>query len=128
MSYYKRVMEVDKALLADRKEACAEFYNAMAGKGEYRRNDIANIVAERIGWLLDENYGQEETDAAHRILAMRANANKVAQLTHMIGVLEWMCPPKMAVAAWKKLTAAEKASLDKAIKAEIASNLESREG
>lgn len=121
MSYWNRVAELKKEPLHERKQSANEFYEAMKSDGH--TND--NMVAERIGWLLDGNYGQEEYNQAHRILKMSGRANKVAQLSNMIAVLEWSCPPEMAVKMWKKLTAAEKAALDAAIKREIKSAQES---
>lgn len=115
--YYRQLQEVQKSPLEDRKQAAQEFGEAM--------RDPA-LVGERIGWLLDGNYGFEEMMAASRVLGQSARANKVASLTHMIGVLEWQCPPDRAVAEWKKLTKAEKDALDRAVKKEIAGESEAK--
>jgi hypothetical protein len=104
---HRHMQEIEKAPLSDRKEAQAEFLEAM--------RDPA-LVAERLGWLFDGNYGYGEMMQARRILAMGKNANKIATLNQLVGAYEWQCPPAMAVAAWKKLTTAEKDMLDKAIK------------
>lgn len=116
--HHRMLGEVEKAPLHERKEACAEFYEAMA-------HDPA-IVGERIGWLLDGNYGYGSMKAAERVMAMSKRANKKATLTHMVGALEWKCPARMTMAAWKKLTPAQKAALDKAVQAEIDSYLAHR--
>ncbi len=104
---HRHMQEIEKAPLTDRKEAQAEFLEAM--------KDPA-LIAERIGWLFDGNYGYGERMKARQILGMAKNANKTAALNQLIGAYEWQCPPAMAVAAWKKLSAAEKDILDRAIK------------
>jgi hypothetical protein len=104
---YRHMQEVERAPLSDRKEAQAEFLEAM--------KDPA-LVAERLGWLFDGNYGYGEMMKARQVLGMGKNANKVASLNQLVGAYEWQCPPAMAVAAWKKLSASEKDMLDRAIK------------
>ena len=106
-----RMRDADKGTLSERKQACAEFVEAMA-------TDPA-LVGERIGWLLDGNYGYGAMQAAKRVVAGGPRMNKAAQLVQMIGALEWMCPPRAAAQGWKKLTASQKTALDKAVKAEI---------
>ena len=108
--YQRQLRDVEKAPLADRKEAAEAFLEAM--------KDPA-LVAERISWLFDGNYGYGAMQAAKRVLGMSARANKAATLTQMIAALEWRTPPRLAVQAWKKLSSAQKAALDKAVKAEI---------
>lgn len=105
---YHHMQRVENAPLSDRKEAQAEFLDAMKTEPD--------LIAERLGWLFDGNYGRGEQMKAIQILGMKANANKVASLNQLIGAYEWSCPPAMSVAAWKKLTAAEKDLLDRAIK------------
>lgn len=105
--YLREVAEIEKAPMHERKEAAAEFYEAMA-------HDPA-LVAERVGWLLDGNYGQGSYLKAHQVMAQSKRANKIASLTQMTAVMEWRCPFRMAAAAWKKLTPAQKAALDRAV-------------
>jgi hypothetical protein len=107
--FHREMSEADKGSLAERKEACREFAQAM--------RDPA-LVAERVGWLIDGNYGYGAMQAAKRAIAA-TRSNRQAILTHMIGAIEWKCPARMAVTAWKKLSSAEKAALAKAINAEI---------
>ena len=116
--YMREVAEVEKAPLHERKEAAAEFYDAMAHHPE--------TVGERVGWLLDGNYGQGAYLKAKQVLGMSKRANKIASLTQMTAGAEWRCPFRLAVAAWKKLTPAQKAALDKAIQAEIDNHLTNR--
>jgi hypothetical protein len=105
---YRHMRDVEEAPLKDRKDAQKEFLDAM-------RTDPA-IIAERLGWLFDGNYGYGEMMKARQILTMRGNANKAASLNQLVGAYEWRCPPAMTVAAWKKLSASEKNLLDRAIK------------
>jgi hypothetical protein len=109
---WRKIQEVEKAPLAERKEACANFLDAM--------KNHPDLVGERVGWLIDGNYGYGEMKKAHQVLGMSKRANKAAQLTHLVAIFEWSCPGAMAIAGWKKLSAAQKAALDRAVKAEIA--------
>ena len=76
------------------------------------------LVAERIGWLLDGAYGFGAMSAAKRVLGSR-RANRVAWLVQTIGAVEWRCRPASVIAAWKKLSPAEKRALDAAVKRAI---------
>lgn len=109
--YHRQIAEAEKAPLHERKEACAEFSDAMA-------NDPVT-VGVRIGWLLDGNYGYGSMKAAERVMAQSARANKKATLVHMIGAIEWKCPTRMTTAAWKKLSSAQKAKLDREVQESI---------
>jgi hypothetical protein len=102
--------EIDSAPLADRKEAQAAFLEVI-------RDDPA-LVAERISWLIDGNYGYGEMLKAKQVVAM-PRSNRIAALTQLIAVYEWMTPRSMAVAAWKKLTNAQKQELDRMVEVVI---------
>ena len=102
----KQEEEVNKAPLADRKEATASFLDAM-------KND-PELVGVRVSWLLDGNYGKGAHMRAHRILENK-RMNRKAALTHLIGIYEWQTPARMGIADWKKLTHAEKRKLDASI-------------
>jgi hypothetical protein len=108
----QRLREVERAPLADRKEAAAGFFEAM--------RDHPELVAERVGWLLDGNYGYGQMLMAKRVLG-RPRMNRSAALTHMVAAFEWSTPSLMAMAGWKKLTKAQQAALEKAVQAEIRS-------
>jgi hypothetical protein len=99
---HRQIDEVNKAPLRDRKEAQMTFFEAM--------RDAPNVVGERIGWLLDGNYGYGSMMLAKRILNS-PRMNRTAALTQMIGVFEWQSPEVMTRQAWKRLTAVEKAAL-----------------
>ena len=106
----QKLREVEKAPLADRKEAAAEFLVAM--------RDHPGLVAERIGWLLDGNYGYGPMKMAKQVLES-TRMNRRAALTHLIGAFEWSTPSAMAISGWKKLTEKQQAALDKAVDAAI---------
>lgn len=101
---------VNKAPLAERKENTAEFLNALRDP---------QLMEERIEWLIIGNYGKGPQLMAEDFLKS-PRMNKYAGLTQLIGVHEWHVPRQMEIAAWKKLSAAEKKALDAAIDRAIA--------
>lgn len=105
---HRHIQEIEGAPLSDRKEASKEFFEAM--------RDSPDLVAERLGWLFDGNYGYGEMLKARQVVDLSARANKVAQLNTLIGIFEWQCPARMVADAWKKLTAPQKDLLDRALK------------
>ena len=102
---YRSEQEVEKAPLSDRKEAQKEFGEAL--------KDPA-LIGERIGWLIEGNYGYGEMLNAKRIIAS-PRMNREAALVHLVAVFEWRCPGRMSIEAWKRLTVAEKKMLSKAV-------------
>jgi len=108
---HRQIDEVNHAPLADRKEAQMAFFEAM--------RDAPGVVGERVGWLLDGNYGYGSMMLAKRILE-RPRMNRVAALTQMVGVFEWQSPEVMTRAAWKRLTAGEKHALAQHVQGAIA--------
>lgn len=106
----RRIREVEKAPLADRKEAAEEFFEAMSERPE--------IVGERIGWLFGGSYGYGEMMMARQI-ADNTRMNREAALVQLVGIFEWMSPQDRTRASWKKLTDAEKDRLDEAVKKAI---------
>ena len=114
MEARKRLEEIQRAPLADRKEAQASFFEAM--------RDSPELVAERIGWLLDGNYSYGAMQLAKRVLGS-PRMNRSAALTQMVGAFEWQSPEIMSREAWKKLTAGQKAHLENAVQEAITSAL-----
>ena len=108
----KKLDQLRRAPLSDRKEAQAEFIKAM--------RDDPELVAERLGWLIGGNYGYGAMLMAKQVLAS-PRMNRSAALTQMVGAFEWMTPEDMVRAAWKKLSAGEKAALESAVQGAIAS-------
>lgn len=108
----RRLDELRRAPLAERKEAQASFLEAM--------RDHPDLVAERIGWLLDGNYGYGPMLLAKRVLGS-PRMNRSAALTQMIGAFEWMSNQDMNREAWKKLTKSQQIALEKAVQEAIRS-------
>jgi len=109
---HKKLVEVHRAPLADRKEAQGKFLEAMREHPE--------IVGERIGWLLNGSYGYGSMLIAKRVLAS-PRMNRSASLTQLVGAFEWLSPEDMSRAAWKKLSASEKSRLESEVQAAISS-------
>ena len=106
---HKQLEAVRLAPLADRKAAQADMLQAM-------RDDPA-LVAERVSWLIDGNYGYGSYTMIRRILASRCN--KPAALVQLVGALEWGCPERLTANAWHALTANQQEKLNKLVLAEI---------
>lgn len=106
----RHLTQIESAPLSERKEAQAEFLEVI-------KNDPA-LLAERLSWLIDGNYGYGEMMKAKQIIAS-PRVNREAALTQLVAAYEWQCPPAMAVAAWKKLDATEKRMLSSAIEVVI---------
>lgn len=108
----QRLAEIRRQPLSDRKEAQAKFLEAM--------RDDPELVAERLGWLLGGSYGYGAKLMAKQVLGS-PRMNRSAALTQMVGAFEWMAPEDMVRAAWKKLSASEKAALESAVQGAITS-------
>ena len=104
--YSKKMREIESAPLAERKENAAEWLRDL--------RDPA-LIAERIDWLLDGNYGYMEYRKSLQILSS-PRMNRVAALSVMIAAVEWNTPQREAIAQWKKLSTSEQSALEKAIK------------
>jgi len=108
----QKLRSIEKAPLAERKEAAAAFLTAM--------REQPQIVAERIEWLLGGDYGFGPMQLAKRVLNS-PRMNRSAALTHMIAAFEWSTPSAMAVAGWKTLTKGQQAALERAVQTAIKS-------
>ena len=91
----------------EKRDAMQEYYLSMKREPE--------LIAERVRWLLDGNYGYGAMKAAWKIVGLSERANKHAQLGNIIAALDWNCPREYAARAWVKLTSAEKEKLRRAI-------------
>lgn len=105
-----QLLRVEKAPLSERQEARTDYQDMMA--------TTPNLIADRIGWILEGNYGFGAMKKAESILASRGN--KIAQLSMLLASLEFSCPANFAAQAWNKLTLDQKLALEKAIQAVIA--------
>lgn len=107
---HNRIEEVRKAPLEERRENTDAFFKAM--------RDNPDLVGERVGWLLNGSYGYGSMKMAEQILNS-PRMNRVAALTQMVGVFEWLAPEEMTRQAWKRLSGEEKAALKDAVEEAI---------
>ena len=109
---------VNEAPLAERKEGQRSFFEAI--------KHTSAVVAERVTWLLDGQYGMGPMLLARNVTS---RSNRPALYSQMIAVLDHNCPRAMAVAAWKKLSTKEQAKLQQLIETAIESfDASQREG
>ena len=102
----------ESAPLADRKEATAAWADLL-------RNPAA--LAKGLRWLRSGDYGAAEKAAADEIRA-NPRLNRAAHLGQLLAGVECFCPARGAAEAYKKLTAAEKATADAVFAAFIAAD------
>jgi len=102
---HNRTMEIERAPLADRKTARADWLDAM-------RNP--SLVAERIEWLLSGDYGYGQMVQARNVIA-HPRMNREAALCQLVARYEWRCPARFAAEAWHQLTKDEQTSLTIAV-------------
>ena len=95
---------VEAAPLAERKEGQTSYFDSIKNAPE--------VIAERVGWLLEGNYGH---GWQLRALSATARMNRPALYSQMIAILDHQCPSRMAVDAWKKLTKAEQGKLQRLV-------------
>lgn len=115
----ERGRALDRAPLAERKEACAELTDAMANRPA--------IVAERLDWLLAGHYGRGEYERAWMALGAGGRSNREANLMQLVAMYEWSCPSAMTRKAWKDLTTAQKGALSSALVEVMARHIALRE-
>ena len=107
---YRRTLEIERAPIADRKAARDDWFTAMKDP---------SIVAERLEWLIDGNYGYGQMMEAKGILS-RPRMNREAALCQLIARYEWLCPARFAAEAWNALDQSQKAALSAAVAKVIA--------
>jgi hypothetical protein len=108
--FYKQLEGVEKAPLAERKEAATEWGAALQSHPK--------TVAERVGWLLAGNYGYGSYVKARQV-ACSPRMNRVASLAQMIAALEWQAPSAMARSQFSKLSPQQKKTVNEAVAHEI---------
>lgn len=108
--FLAQIAAVENTPLSERKEAHREWREALTESPE--------VVAERIGWLLNGSYGQGSYAATLKVIG-NPRMNVQAWLFRTIACLEWHCPENFARAAWKSLTDEQKSALAALIQTEI---------
>lgn len=108
----KKERRVEALPLAERKENQAKYLQALQEPG-------GRLLKERIGWLLDGNYGYGEMQRAKNVVANK-RSNRTAALGILIALYEWSTPRRMAALVWHKLDHAQKARVTETINQAIA--------
>lgn len=111
MQFRKQMEATEKLPLAERKENAVRWFRAL--------EEDHMGVAQKVGWLLYGNYGGGSYASACRVLAS-PRMNQVAWCAITIANLEWRCPAKFAIQAWKKLPVEKRYLVNEAIRQEIA--------
>lgn len=97
------------APLSDRKEAQADTAELM--------RDTA-MVAERIEWVLNGNFGRGAMLEMQRIQSAK-RGNREASAMQLIAALDCFCPARHAISAWNGLTVDEQSALSAAIRSSL---------
>jgi hypothetical protein len=110
------------APLADRKEAQAEWRKALV--------EAPDMIAERVGWLIEGCYGFGAYLRAQE--SLKSRGNRPAQLALLLAPLDFQCPQAMARAAFASITEEQQERVTALIALEIEARiaqaaLESRE-
>ncbi len=113
--YQAQMKAVESAPLTERKEARAEWLEALQNSPE--------LIAERVDWLIDGNYGYVSYYRAQEIIHNK-RMNRTAALGQMIAALEWQCPNAYARTAWNSLTEEQKTAVTAALNDVISDALE----
>jgi len=111
LQFRKQMESVEKAPLAERKEGAVAWFRAL--------DEDHMGVAQKVGWLLYGNYGGGSYASACRVLSS-PRMNQVAWCAITIASLEYRCPAKFAIQAWKKLPVEKRYLVNEAIRQEIA--------
>lgn len=111
MQFRKQMEATEKLPLAERKENAVRWFRAL--------EEDHMGVAQRVGWLLYGNYGGGSYASACRVVNS-PRMNQVAWCAITIANLEWRCPAKFAIQAWKKLPVEKRYLVNEAIRQEIA--------
>lgn len=106
-----QMLQVEMLPLAERKANAVRWFQAIS--------EDHMGVAQKVGWLLNGSYGKGAFDSACRVLAS-PRMNQVAWCAITIASVEYGCPAKFAIQAWKKLPVEKRYLVNEAIRQEIA--------
>ncbi len=108
---FERALTVPGLSATERAEAEAKWEDCLANNPE--------LVAQRVAWLLDGDYGYGAYQAAHEVLADTVTANlkmnRVTWLIVAIGALEWQCKPSRTPKFLKGLSEEQLLALSMAV-------------
>ena len=111
--HHNYILSLDRAPLAERKEAQANFLNLIADPSH---------TATLTEYLLNGDYGKGPYDICKRI-APNKRMNRAAAIAQLLAAYECRCSARNTIAAWKQLTPAEQKTVNAAILAVIESKL-----
>ena len=109
-SFQRQLREVEKLPLSERKENAQRFAEDLHRDPE--------LIAERVGWLLNGSYGRGAYTKAMQ-MARSPRMNQGAWLVQTTAALEWRVPPRMTAQAWHTLSAAQRSNLERLVQREI---------
>lgn len=101
----------ETAPLPDRKAATQEAFLVM--------RDNPALIADRIGWLFNGDYGYGAQHKAKQIIGS-PRMNRVAALTQLLMALDHNTPMTGSIQAWKRLTPVQQKNLKDLIEMELA--------
>ena len=110
-----QLIEITKLPVADRTASKAEYLNTL-------QNDT-NLLTQRVGWLLNGNYGYGGYLVANEI-ALNHRCNRPANLAILTAQLEWQITPSQARHAFSQLSEGRKEEITEAINETIELHLE----
>lgn len=100
-----KLAAIDQQSLSDRKAARSYVHDGML--------DAAHI-ANRINWVLNGDYGYSEMLSMKRIKEA-TRGNRAAQAVQLYCALEYGCPAKFVIGAWKLLSVEKQTALNDAV-------------
>lgn len=109
-SFQRQLREVEKLPLSERKENAQRFAEDLHRDPE--------LIAERVGWLLNGSYGRGAYTKAMQ-MARSPRMNQGAWLVQTTAALEWRVPPRMTAQTWHTLSAAQRSNLERLVQREI---------
>lgn len=113
-SFQKDLREAERLPLSERKANLERFTETLQRDPE--------LVAERIGWLLNGSYGRGAYTKAMQV-ANSPRMNQGAWLVQTVAALEWGVPLRMTAQAWHTLSAAQRKNLERLVQREISDAL-----
>ena len=117
-------MNSDKAYHDHEMKRAFAHYKAIQTGSRYEQEEnykvfvteSAELIAEKVGWILDGSYGYGEQQIALNALEQR---NPNPSLYHLIASLEWNIGEYYSRKAWKNTPVDKQKAINEAITAEI---------
>lgn len=100
-----KIQQCHAQSLVDRRAAKADFAEALLD---------CKLIETRVHWIFDGCYGWGATDRALSIREWK-RGNRIAAIGQLLAVLDWNCPQREAIAAWRSLKPCQRLAVDRAI-------------